>query len=107
MRFIKIHFPANKTGAITAIVEQAETVDWAIDTGYGRYEKAMEIVVEKGKGQPLLDALQSAMSGTPDWRSFAVRAERGVRYFISADCFRVERGASAHMAVTEKSRTRR
>jgi len=37
----------------------------------------------------------------------ALFLERGVRYFISADCFRVERGASAHMAIAEKSRARR
>lgn len=68
MRFIKVHFPNDKADAVIDIVTQAAPVDWAIDSGYGRYEKAMEIVVEKGQGQPILDALQSLLSGTPDWR---------------------------------------
>ena len=68
MRFIKVHFPSDKADAVINIVTEAAPVDWSMDSGYGRYEKAMEIVVEKGKGQPILDALQSLLSGVPDWR---------------------------------------
>ena len=68
MRFIKVHFPSDKADAVINIVTEAAPVDWSMDSGYGRYEKAMEIVVEKGKGQPILDALQSLLSGVSDWR---------------------------------------
>ena len=68
MRFIKVNFPADKADAVIALVEAAAPIDWSMDSGYGRYEKAMEIVVEKGQGQPILDSLQALLSSTPDWR---------------------------------------
>lgn len=68
MRFIKVHFPSEKADAVIDIVQKAEPVDWAMDAGYGRFEKAMEIVVDKGQGQPILDALQATLSSCPDWR---------------------------------------
>ena len=75
MRFIKVHFPSDKTDAVIDIVTKAEPVDWAMDSGYGRFEKAMEIVVDKGQGQPILDALQSTLSNTPDWRVIVMPIE--------------------------------
>ena len=68
MRFIKVNFPANKADSITAIIERAEPIDWAMDQGYGRFEKAVEIVVAKGKGQGLIDDLQSLLGPGNDWR---------------------------------------
>ncbi|MEP6341996.1 MAG: TIGR00341 family protein [Maricaulaceae bacterium] len=75
MRFIKVHFPSDKADAVIDIVKKAEPVDWAIDSGYGRFEKAMEIVVDKGQGQPILDALQSTLSNTHDWRVIVMPIE--------------------------------
>jgi len=75
MRFIKINFPANKTDAVTKIIEAATPIDWSMDSGYGRYEKAIEIVVEKGQGQPLLDALQSLFTNEADWRVVVMPVE--------------------------------
>ena len=62
MRFIKANFPADKVDAVIAIVERAKTVDWSIDSGYGRFEKAIEIVIETGQGQGLVDDLQSLLT---------------------------------------------
>ncbi|MEP3891253.1 MAG: TIGR00341 family protein [Hellea sp.] len=68
MRFIKANFPADKSDAVIAILEKAKPVDWSMDSGYGRYEKAVEIVVAKGQGQGLVDDLQALLSSSPDWR---------------------------------------
>jgi uncharacterized hydrophobic protein (TIGR00341 family) len=75
MRFIKINFPADKTDAVTQIIEAAEPIDWSLDSGYGHYEKAIEILIEKGQGQPLLDALQSLFSDDKDWRVVVMPVE--------------------------------
>jgi uncharacterized hydrophobic protein (TIGR00341 family) len=68
MRFIKANFPAEKSDAVIEILNKANPIDWSIDSGYGRYEKAVEIVVAKGRGQDLVDDLQSLLSASPDWR---------------------------------------
>ncbi|WP_371396270.1 TIGR00341 family protein [Fretibacter rubidus] len=75
MRFIKANFPADKADAVIAIVERANPVDWSVDSGYGRFEKAIEIVVETGRGQGLVDDLQSLLSGSPDWRVVVLPVE--------------------------------
>lgn len=68
MRFIKANFPADKSDAVLEIVQKAEPIDWSLDAGYGRFEKAIEIVVAKGCGQDLIDDLQNLLSSTSDWR---------------------------------------
>jgi len=68
MRFIKANFPADKSDAVIEILNRAGPVDWSMDAGYGRFEKAVEIVVAKGQGQQLIDDLQSLLSSSPDWR---------------------------------------
>ena len=68
MRFIKANFPADKADAVIDILNRAGPVDWSMDTGYGRFEKAVEIVVAKGQGQQIIDDLQSLLSSSPDWR---------------------------------------
>jgi uncharacterized hydrophobic protein (TIGR00341 family) len=68
MRFIKANFPADKSDAVIEIVNKNDPIDWSMDSGYGRYEKAIEIVVDKGHGQDLVDDLQSLLSASADWR---------------------------------------
>ena len=68
MRFIKANFPAAKADAVIAVIEAAKPIDWSLDSGYGRFEKAAEIVVAKGNGQKLLDDLQNLLGSEPDWR---------------------------------------
>lgn len=68
MKFLKVTFPSSYKDQIIALVEEAQPVDWSLDTGYGRYEQAMDIVVEPKDGQALVDALQTAFSSCPDWR---------------------------------------
>lgn len=85
MRFIKVNFPAEKSDAVIALVEAAAPIDWSMDSGYGRYEKAMEIVVEKGKGQPILDSLQALLSSTPDWRVVVMPIEATLPRIEPAD----------------------
>jgi len=68
MRFIKANFPADKADAVIEILNTAKPVDWSMDSGYGRYEKAVEIVVAKGQGQQLIDDLQDLLSASPNWR---------------------------------------
>ena len=68
MRFIKANFPADKADAVIAVIEAAKPIDWSMDSGYGRFEKAAEIVVAKGSGQKLLDDLQSLLGSSPNWR---------------------------------------
>jgi len=68
MRFIKANFPADKADAVIEILNTANPVDWSMDSGYGRYEKAVEIVVAKGQGQQLIDDLQALLSASPNWR---------------------------------------
>ena len=68
MRFIKANFPADKADAVIEIINNAKPLDWSMDSGYGRYEKAVEILVSKGDGQELIDDLQSLLSASPDWR---------------------------------------
>ncbi len=75
MRFIKARFPADKTDAVIDIINQSEPIDWAIDSGYGRAEKAVEILVAKGQGQTLLDNLQGLLGSHPDWRVTILPAE--------------------------------
>lgn len=68
MRFIKVNFPADKSDAVIEIINKANPIDWSVDSGYGRYEKAVEIVVAQGRGQDLIDDLQSLFSASNDWR---------------------------------------
>jgi len=68
MRFIKVNFPSDQADAVIDIIEAASPIDWSMDNGYGRYEKAVEIVIKKGQGQPLLDALQSLFANSDNWR---------------------------------------
>ena len=68
MRFIKANFPSDKSDAVIAAINRCNTLDWSMDNGYGRFEKAIEIVVESGEGQALVDELQSLLSSTEDWR---------------------------------------
>lgn len=68
MRFIKAHFPADKSDAVIDVINRAEPIDWAIDSGYGRAEKAVEILVAKGQGQKLVDDLQALLGNCADWR---------------------------------------
>lgn len=68
MRFIKANFPADRADAVIAVIEASKPIDWSLDSGYGRFEKAAEIVVAKGSGQKLLDDLQNLLSSSPDWR---------------------------------------
>lgn len=68
MRFIKANFPADKSDAVIEILNKANPVDWSMDSGYGRYEKAVEIVVAKGRGQEIIDDLQALLSASADWR---------------------------------------
>lgn len=75
MRFIKVNFPADKSDAVTAIVERCKPVDWSIDQGYGRFEKAIEIVVESGQGQALVDDLQGLLAGSENWRVVVLPVE--------------------------------
>ncbi|RKQ70841.1 putative hydrophobic protein (TIGR00341 family) [Litorimonas taeanensis] len=75
MRFIKANFPAAKMDAVIEILNNSSNIDWSIDSGYGRYEKAVEIVVAKGQGQGLIDSLQSLLSGSTDWRVVVMPVE--------------------------------
>lgn len=75
MRFIKANFPADKADAVIAILNQEPHIDWSMDAGYGRYEKAVEIVVAQGQGQTLIDALQSLLSSSADWRVVVMPVE--------------------------------
>jgi len=68
MRFIKAHFPADKSDAVIEVINRCEPIDWAIDSGYGRAEKAAEILVAKGQGQKLVDELQALLGNCADWR---------------------------------------
>ena len=68
MRFIKAHFPADKSDAVIEVINRCEPIDWALDSGYGRAEKAVEILVAKGQGQKLVDELQSLLGNSADCR---------------------------------------
>lgn len=75
MKFLKLTFPEAETGKVTAIVEAADPLDWAMDSGYGRFEKAIEIVIDSQKCQPLVDDLQSSLSTSTDWRLTVIPIE--------------------------------
>jgi len=75
MRFIKVNFPSDQANAVIDIIKAASPIDWSMDSGYGRYEKAVEIVIEKGQGQPLLDALQSLFANSDNWRVVVMPVE--------------------------------
>ena len=68
MKMIKASFPDRLTDTITKVVEDTAPIDWAIDSGYGRYEKAIEIVVADGRGQSMIEALEDVLKSTSDWR---------------------------------------
>ncbi len=78
MRFIKVNFPADKTDAVIAAIEAAKPIDWSLDSGYGQFEKAAEIVVAKGSGQKLLDDLQSLFGSSKDWRVTVLPVEASI-----------------------------
>ena len=78
MRFIKATFPSERADEVIAVIEAAKPIDWSMDQGYGRYEKAAEIVVAKGTGQKLLDDLQSLLESSPDWRVTVLPVEASV-----------------------------
>lgn len=78
MRFIKANFPADKADAVIAVIEAAKPIDWSLDSGYGRFEKAAEIVVAKGSGQKLLDDLQDLLGSTNDWRVTVMPVEASI-----------------------------
>jgi len=75
VRFIKVNFPASQSDSVAKILEDHGPLDWSIDQGYGRFEKAIEIVVERGNGQELLDAFQNLFSATKDWRIVVLPVE--------------------------------
>jgi len=75
MRFIKANFPADKSDAVIDILTRTAPVDWSMDSGYGRYEKAVEIVVADGQGQTLLDDLQALLSASESWRIVVLPVE--------------------------------
>ncbi|NNC36298.1 MAG: TIGR00341 family protein [Hyphomonadaceae bacterium] len=75
MRFIKVSFPENKTDAVIKAIEAADPIDWAVDQGYGKFEKAVEIVVAPGRGQKLVDSLQSTLGPGKDWRIVVLPVE--------------------------------
>jgi len=68
MRFIKAHFPSDKSDVVIDVIERCKPIDWAMDSGYGRNEKAVEITVATGDGQQLIDDLQQVLSSASDWR---------------------------------------
>jgi len=68
MKFLKVTFPNSYKDRIIERVEQSNAVDWSLDTGYGRYENAMDIVIEAKHGQSLVDDLQAEFTGCLDWR---------------------------------------
>ncbi len=68
MKLLKVTFPSSYKDQIIALVTAAEPVDWSLDTGYGRFEQAMDIIIEPKDGQALVDSLQTAFSACPDWR---------------------------------------
>jgi len=68
MKFLKVTFPTTYKDQIIAVVTEAEPVDWSLDAGYGRYEQAMDIIVEPKNSQAMVDALQTVFSACPDWR---------------------------------------
>ncbi len=68
MKFLKVTFPTSYKDQVIALVTEAEPVDWSLDTGYGRYEQAMDIIVEPKDSQAMVDALQTTFSACPDWR---------------------------------------
>jgi uncharacterized hydrophobic protein (TIGR00341 family) len=78
MRFIKANFPADKSDAVIAVIEAAKPIDWSLDSGYGRFEKAAEIVVAKGSGQKLLDDLQNLLGASTDWRVTVLPIEASI-----------------------------
>jgi len=78
MRFIKANFPADKADAVIAVIEAAKPIDWSMDSGYGRFEKAAEIVVAKGSGQKLLDDLQNLLGSSPNWRVTVLPVEASI-----------------------------
>lgn len=75
MRFIKANFPTDKSDAVIAAIEKCQPLDWAMDSGYGRFEKAVEITVDKGNGQELLDELQRVLSSAANWRVVVLPVE--------------------------------
>ena len=75
MRFIKANFPADKSDAVIEAIEKCKPLDWAMDNGYGRFEKAVEITVDKGNGQELLDELQRVLSSAANWRVVVLPVE--------------------------------
>ena len=68
MKFLKVTFPTSYKDQVIALVNEAEPVDWSLDAGYGRYEQAMDIIVEPKDSQAMVDALQTMFSSCPDWR---------------------------------------
>lgn len=68
MKFLKVTFPNSYKDRIVTLVSTSDAVDWSIDTGYGRYENAMDIIIEPKFGQALVDGLQAEFSDCPDWR---------------------------------------
>lgn len=68
MKFLKVTFPTSYKDQVIALVTEAEPVDWSLDAGYGRYEQAMDIIVEPKDSQAMVDALQTGFSACPDWR---------------------------------------
>ena len=78
MRFIKATFPSDKSDAVIKVIEAAKPIDWSLDSGYGRFEKAAEILVAKGSGQKLLDELQDLFGSSPDWRVTVLPVEASI-----------------------------
>ena len=78
MRFIKATFPSDKSDAVIKVIEAAKPIDWSLDSGYGRFEKAAEILIAKGSGQSLLDELQDLFGSSPDWRVTVLPVEASI-----------------------------
>lgn len=75
MKLIKANFPADKVELVVAAIENEEPIDWSFDNSVGESGKTVEIIVDDGRGQSAIEALQTIFLGVSDWRITVIPLE--------------------------------
>lgn len=75
MKLIKANFPAGEVDLVVAMLTAEKPIDWSFDNSFGETGKAVEIIVDDGRGQSVIESLQSIFSNATDWRITVIPLE--------------------------------
>jgi uncharacterized hydrophobic protein (TIGR00341 family) len=75
MKLIKANFPSDKLDQVVTAINNEDPIDWSFDNSFGDTLKAVEIVVDDGRGQSAIEVLETIFLGVSDWRITVIPLE--------------------------------